>query len=67
MVVSLVLDHLRCHILERAAEGVASLHGIRLHAPTKVADLNNVALFDENILRLDVAVNQPLFMHKVDS
>lgn len=67
VIVVLVLDHFRSHILEGAAEGVPLLHVIRLDAPAEIADLDDVALLDQNVLRLDVSVDQALLVQIVNA
>ena len=57
MVVVLVLDHLRCHVLERTAEGVPLLHVVELHTPAEVTNLDDVTIFDQYVLRFDIAMN----------
>lgn len=67
MVVIFVLDHFWSHVFQRAAEGVPLLHMVGLYAPAKVADLNNIALFDQNVLWLDVSMYETLLMQIVDA
>ena len=40
---------------------------IRLDAPSKVTDLDDVAVFDEDVFGLDISVNKPLLVQIIDS
>jgi len=63
----LILNHLRRHILEGAAKRISLLAVIRLYAPTKITNFDDVAFLDENVFWFDISVNQPLFVHEVDA
>lgn len=67
VIVVLVLNHLRSHVLESPAKGVPLLHVIRLHTPPEITDLNDIPVFDKNILWLDVSMNEPLLMQIVNT
>lgn len=53
------LHHLRGQVVEGAAQGAAPAVG-RVHGPAKVCDLEVPAQADEQVLRLDVAVDDVL-------
>ena len=53
----LVLDHFGSHVLERAAECVSLLVCIGLNAPSKITEFDDVTIFDQNVLGLDVPVD----------
>lgn len=40
---------------------------VALNAPAKVTYLNDVAIFDQYVLRFDISVNEALFVHKIDA
>jgi len=40
---------------------------IRLNAPPKITNLDNVTLLNEYILRLNISVNKPLLMHVINT
>ena len=63
----LVFDHFWGHVLKGAAEGISWLGNFGLHTPAEVADFDDVALLDEDILRLDVTMDKTLFVHVVDA
>ena len=63
----LVLDHLRSHVLESATKSVPLLHVVQLDAPPEVADLDYVAVLDEDVLWFDVSMNQTLLVQVVDA
>lgn len=65
MIMILVLNHFRGHIFKSSAESVSLLHMVRLNAPTKITNLDDVSIFNQNILWFDISVNQSLFMHVV--
>lgn len=67
MVVVLVLNHLRCHVLKSTTESVPLLHVVSLDAPTEITNLYNVAILDQDVLRLNVSVNQPLLVEVVNA
>lgn len=67
VVVSFVLDHFWRHVLEGSTEGIPLLAVVRLNAPAEVADLDDVAFFNEDVLGLDVPVNESLLVHVVDA
>ena len=62
VVMILVLYHLWSHVLQGAAERVPLLHMVRLHTPPEIADFYDVAVFDQDILRLDVPMDKALLM-----
>ena len=53
----LVLNHFGRHVLEGPAEGVSLLVGVGLDAPAEITYFDDVALFDQNVLGLDVSVD----------
>ena len=69
-------DHFRSHVLERTAERmprrVVTLlcflghSAVVLHAPAKVAYLQSIFVADKQILRLDVPMDEAVFVEKVD-
>ena len=61
----LVLNHFRSHVLQGTTEGVPLLIGLGLHAPAKIADFNNITLFDQNIFGLNVSMNETLLVHVI--
>lgn len=67
MIVVFVLDHLRRHVLERAAEGIPLLHVVELDTPAEIANLDDVAVLNQYVLRLDVAMDQSLLVQIVDT
>jgi hypothetical protein len=67
VIVILVLYHFRSHVFESTAKSVPLLHMIGLDAPTEIADLNNITLLDQNILRFDVSMNKSLLMQIVNA
>ena len=67
MVVVLVLNHLRCHVFECAAESIPLLHVVKLDAPAEVANLDDIAIFDEDVLRFNVTMDQTLLMQVIDT
>ena len=62
VIVILVLNHFWGHVLEGTAKSVPLLHVIGLYTPSKITDLDNIALLDQNVLRFDISVNQTLFV-----
>ena len=56
-----------CHVFKCATEGISRLGSISLDAPTEIANLNDVSIFDQDVFGLDIAMDQTLFVHKVDS
>jgi len=40
---------------------------VTLHTPAKVADLDDVALFNKDIFRLDISMDEALFVHIIDA
>ena len=67
MVVVFVLNHLRSHILQSATESVSLLHMVRLHAPPKITNFDDISILNQDIFWLDISVNQALLMHIVDA
>jgi len=67
VVVSLVLNHFWSHVLQSSTKCISLLTVIRLHAPTKVADLDNIPLLDQNILWLDIPMYQPLLVEVINT
>ena len=63
----LVLYHFGSHVFERAAESVSLLICVRLYAPSKVANFNDIALFNEDVFRFDVPVNKSLLVHVINA
>lgn len=57
VIVRLVLDHFRRHVLKSAAKSISLLICVRLHAPSEVANFDDVAFLDQNVLGLDVPVD----------
>ena len=67
MIVVFILDHFWSHVLEGTAKSVTLLHVIGLHAPTKVTNLDNVAVFDQYVLWLDISMYKSLLMEVVNT
>lgn len=67
MIVILVLDHFRCHVLQGSTESISLLHMVRLYTPPKIANLDDVSILDQYVLRLDISMDETLFVHIVDS
>ena len=67
MVVILILNHFRGHILKSSTESVSLLHMVRLNAPSKITNLDDVSIFNQNVLWFDISMNQSLFVHVVDT
>ena len=67
MVMCLVLDHLWSHVLKSSTKSISLLTMIRLNAPPKITNLDNVTLLNEYILRLNISVNKPLLMHVINT
>jgi hypothetical protein len=67
MVVILILNHLWSHILESTTEGVSLLHVVRLNTPTKVTDLNDISILDQDVFGFDISMNKTLFMHIINA
>ena len=63
----LVLDHLWGHILKRTAERIPLLHVVSLHAPPEIANLDNISILDQDVLRLDISMDQALLVQIVNS
>jgi hypothetical protein len=57
MVVRLVFDHFRSHVLQCSAESVALFVKLLLNAPSEVANLEHVFFSHQKILRFEVSVN----------
>tara|TARA_B110000285_G_C15025275_1_gene563826 strand:+ start:48 stop:287 length:240 start_codon:yes stop_codon:yes gene_type:complete len=62
-----VLYHFWGHIFESSAERVSLLHMVGLDTPTKITNFNDVSIFDQDVLRFDISVDQSLFMEIIDS
>lgn len=67
VIMILVLDHLGSHVFKCATEGVSLLHMVWLNTPSEVANLDDVTLLYQNVLRLDVSVDKPLLVHVVNA
>lgn len=67
VIVILVLDHLRGHVLQRAAERVSLLHVVSLYAPPKITNLNDISIFDKDIFRLDIPMDESLLVKIIDT
>lgn len=67
MVMIFVLDHFGCHVLESTTKGVPLLHMVRLNTPSEITDLDNVAFFNQDVLRFDISVDKTLLVHVVYS
>ena len=76
VVVLAMIYHFRCHILQRATERVALpfVHlavSVEIHLtftrPPEVTNLQHVVIIDEQILRLKIAVNEAIFVQKIDT
>ena len=63
----LVLDHLRGHVLKCSAKRVPLLTVVGLNTPPEVTDFDDITLFDEDILWLDVSMDEALFVHVVNT
>ena len=62
-----VLNHFWSHVLQGTAESVPLLHMVGLDAPPKIADFNDITIFNQDVLGLDISVNQTLFVHVIDA
>jgi len=60
IVVACLQEHLRAHILRRTAEGVRALGIVEPLAQAEVAEADMALVVEEDVLRLDVAVDYPL-------
>ena len=76
VVVLPMVDHLRCHVLECATEGVALAFvelAIVVHVhlaftrPAKVADLQHVVLVHEQVFWLQVSMDEAVLVEEVDA
>lgn len=67
MVVVLVLNHLRGHVLERTTKSVSLLHVIGLDAPTEITNLDDVTILNQDVLGFDVSMDQALLVQVVDT
>ena len=67
VVVSLVLDHFWSHVLQGTTKSIPLLTMIRLNTPSKITNFNDVALFDQDIFRLNISVDKSLLVHVVDA
>jgi len=67
VIVIFILYHLWSHVLEGTAKSVTLLHVIRLHTPTKITNFDDVAIFDQYVLWLDISMNKPLLMQVVNT
>ncbi len=67
VIMCLILDHFRSHILKSSTKRVPLLAGIRLHTPTKIAYFDDISFLNENVFWFDVPVDETLFMHVVDA
>lgn len=67
VVVSFILYHLRGHVFQSSAECIPLLAVVRLNTPTKITNFYNISFLDQDIFRLDVSVNQTLFVHVIDT
>ena len=62
-----VLDHFWSHVLQGPAESIPYLILFLLHAPTKVANFDDVTILDQYVFRLDVSMNETLLMKVIDA
>ena len=67
MVVSLILNHFWSHIFKCSTKSISHLTIVSLYTPSKITNFDNISLFDENVLRFNISMNETLFMHKVDT
>ena len=67
VIMVLVLNHFWSHILQSSTEGISLLHVVRLDAPPKVADFDDITVFDQDVLGFDVSVDEPLLVHIVNA
>jgi hypothetical protein len=67
VVVVLVLDHFRGHVFKSSTKGVSLLHVVTLHTPSEITNLNNVTIFNKNILWLDISVDEALLVQIVNA
>jgi len=65
VVVRLVLQHFRSHVLQSSTEGAPALSFLQAHAPAEVADLEQVALAYDHVLGFDVSVNESVLLEEV--
>ena len=63
----LILYHFWCHVLQGSTKSIPLLHMITLNTPSKIANFNDVSILDQNVFRLDVSVDETLFVHVVDA
>jgi hypothetical protein len=63
----LVLNHFRSHVLQSSAKSVSLLHVVRLDTPSKIANLDYVSIFYQNVFWLDIPMNQALLVQIVDA
>jgi len=61
-----VLNHLWSHVLQRATKCISLLHMVNLHTPSKITNFDDVAIFDQNIFRFDISMNETLFVQIVN-
>ena len=62
-IMRLVFEHFGRHVLECAAEG--GTHLVGRHAPAEVADLQHVVRVQQQVLRLQVAVDQAMLVQEL--
>jgi len=67
VVVSLVFNHFRGHVLQSAAKGVALLVEFLLDTPSEIANLQYVLFTHQEVFRLEISVDKAVFVEKVDS
>ena len=61
-----LLKHFRSHVLKGTTESVSLLELVKLYAPTEIANFDDVALFDQDVLRLDITVHQVVLVAVLD-
>ena len=65
MVVVFILNHFWSHVLESSTKCVSLLHVIRLNTPPKITNLDDIALFDQNIFWFNISMNNSLYIQIV--
>ena len=64
---SLILNHLRSHILQGSTKCVPHLTIVSLYTPAEVTDFDDIAFLDQDVFWLNIPMNETLLMHKIDT
>ena len=64
---SLVLDHLRCHVFQRTTKCISLLRVVGLNTPSEITDFDNVTVLDKYIFWLNISMDKSLLMHVIYS